>query len=579
MGDLAIVTTLKPKEGGSTIKCPMLTSSNYIVWGIRMKNVLKVHKVWSIVETESEEEEKNDLAIGLMFQAIPETLVLQVGELNTAKKVWEAIKMRHVGAERVKEARLQTLMSEFDRLSMKDAEKIDDFAGRLSEISSKAAVLGEEIEESKLVKKFLKSLPRKKYIHIVASLEQVLDLKTTSFDDIVGRLKAYEERVAEEEETHEDHGKLMYADSQSSREYNDDYKGNRGRGGRSYRGRGRGRGYGGRDTSRIMCFRCDKMGHYASTCPDRLLKLQEALEQDKDDTQHADELMMCEVVYLNEDKVVPSKFEIHDEQENMWYLDNGASNHMTGDRRYFTKINESITGKVKFGDDSRIDIKGKGSIEFVDLNGEPRVMCDVYYIPDLKSNIISLGQATEAGCDVRLKGECLTMHDRDGKLLVNAKRSRNRLYKVRMGIKDKTCLLTTETSESTRWHERLGHINWETIKTMVQRELVVGVPQVTGNKRVCSSCLLGKQVRKTFPQATMYRANRALELVHGDLCGPITPSTRPGNKYVFVLIDDHTRYMWTILLKEKSEVFEKFKKFKAMVEQESKQKVQTFRTD
>ena len=194
MGDLAIVTTLKPKEGGSTIKCPMLTSSNYIVWGIRMKNVLKVHKVWNIVETESEEEEKNDLAIGLMFQAIPGTLVLQVGELNTAKKVWEAIRMRHVGAERVKEARLQTLMFEFDRLSMKDAEKIDDFAGRLSEISSKAAVLGEEIEESKLVKKFLKILPRKKYIHIVASLEQVLDLKTTSFEDIVGRLKVYEER-------------------------------------------------------------------------------------------------------------------------------------------------------------------------------------------------------------------------------------------------------------------------------------------------------------------------------------------------------------------------------------------------
>lgn len=109
-----------------------------------------------------------------------------------------------MGAERVKEARLQTLMVDFDRLKMKDSETIDEFAGKLSEISSKSAALGTNIEESKLVKKFLKSLPRRKYIHMVASLEQVLDLNTISFEDIVGRLKAYEERVHEEEEDQED---------------------------------------------------------------------------------------------------------------------------------------------------------------------------------------------------------------------------------------------------------------------------------------------------------------------------------------------------------------------------------------
>ncbi|XP_048630262.1 uncharacterized protein LOC106412469 [Brassica napus] len=410
------MTTTKTREGDPAIKCPMLTSTNYTVWAIRMKNVLKVHKVWNIVETASGEEDKNDLAIGLLFQAIPETLVLQVGELDTAKKVWDAIRARHVGAERVKEARLQTLMSEFDRLSMKEGEKIDDLAEKLSELSSKSSALGEEIEESKLVKKFLKSLPRKKYIHIVASLEQVLDLKDTSFEDIVGRLKAYEERVTEEEETQEDQGKLMYTntDSQTSRENYDDYRGTE-----------------------------DEEEELTEDGVVEGMELQEAQEQDKDDTQHADELMMHEVVYLNEDKVVPSKFETHDDQENMW-----------------------------------IDIKGKGSIEFVDMNGEHRVMYDVYYIPDLKSNIISLGQATEAGCDIRLRGDCLIMHDKDGKLLCNATRSPNRLYKVRMGVKGNACLLSTVSSESLRWHSRLGHINLETIKSMVQRELVVGIPQV-----------------------------------------------------------------------------------------------------
>ena len=586
MGDLTIITSAKPKEGEqSSIKCPMLTSTNYTVWAIRMKNILRVHKVWSIVETATEDDDKNDdkndMATALLFQAIPEALVLQVGELDTAKKVWDAIKARYVGAERVREARLQTLMTEFDKLKMKETEKIDDFADKLSEISSKSSALGEEIEESKLVKKFLKSLPRKKYIHIVASLEQVLDLKNTAFEDIVGRLKAYEERVQDEDDNQEEQSKLMYSNTeqQSNRDYQDDYRGYRGRG-RSYRGRGRGgRNNGGRDTSRITCFRCDKMGHYASTCPDRLLKLQEAQEHDKDSTQDADELMLNEVVYLNEEKVMLNKYELNTGEDDMWYLDNGASNHMTGDRRYFKRINESITGKVKFGDDSRIDIRGKGSIEFIDRNGETRVMCDVYYIPELRSNIISLGQATEAGCDIRLRGETLTMHDQDGKLLVSATRQRNRLYKVRMGVKDNICLLSTTTSESSRWHARLGHINMDTIKSMVQKELVVGLPHLSFDKGICGSCLLGKQTRNTFPQATSYRAEKVLELIHGDLCGPISPTTRPGNKYVFVLIDDHSRYMWTILLKEKSEAFEKFKKFRALVEQDSGQKIQTFRSD
>ena len=135
------------------------------------------------------------MAVALIFQSIPEALILQVGDLDNAKKVWEAIKSRHMGADRVKEARLQTLMAEFERLKMKESDTIDNFVGKLSEIASKSAALGENIEKTKLVKNFLKSLPRKKFIHIVASLEQVLDLKTTSFEDIIGRLKAYEERV------------------------------------------------------------------------------------------------------------------------------------------------------------------------------------------------------------------------------------------------------------------------------------------------------------------------------------------------------------------------------------------------
>ncbi|XP_024011308.1 uncharacterized protein LOC112086571 [Eutrema salsugineum] len=372
MGDLVAAT--KTKEGGAStsIQYPMLTTTNYTVWAMRMKVALRVHKVWEVIEPGSADEEKNDLARALLFQSIPEALILRLGELDTVKAVWDSINRRHVGADRVKEARLQTMMAEFDRLKMKETDTIDDFTGKLSVISTKSTALGENIEEAKIVKKFLKSLPRKKYIHIVASLEQVLDLNTTSFEDIVGRLKAYEERTCEEEDSQEEQGKLMYADSQNSQttqSYQEAQGGGSGRGGGRF-GRGRGRGRFGnqqRDRTKVVCYRCDKIGHYASVCPDRLLKLQETQEEEDDDSQKAEELLIHETVFLNEKKVKPDNFDACSDK--VWYLDNGASNHMTGNRHCFSKLDETVTGKVRFGDDSRIDIKGKGSIVFFCKDG------------------------------------------------------------------------------------------------------------------------------------------------------------------------------------------------------------------
>lgn len=95
----------------------------------------------------------------------------------------------------------QIFMTNIDRMKMKETDMIDDFVSELLELSTKSETLGENIEESKLVKKFFNSLLRKKYIHtyIIAALEQILDFNTTRFEDIVGRLKSYEEMICDED--------------------------------------------------------------------------------------------------------------------------------------------------------------------------------------------------------------------------------------------------------------------------------------------------------------------------------------------------------------------------------------------
>lgn len=106
----------------------------------------------------------------------------------------------------------------------------------------------------------------------------------------------------------------------------------------------------------------------------------------------------------------------------MWYLDNGASNHMTGDQTKFSKLDEGVTCEVKFGDGSTVCIKGKESVWFMCKTGEEKVFTDVFYIPTLYNNIIHLGQMSEEGNKVVLDGEFLWVYGGDERPLMKVKR-------------------------------------------------------------------------------------------------------------------------------------------------------------
>ncbi|XP_076893582.1 uncharacterized protein LOC143545615 [Bidens hawaiensis] len=151
--------TMKTSGNQNAFQSPMITSTNYTVWAIRMKVLLNVHKVWDTIDPGATDDDKNNIAIALIYKSIPEATIMQVGNLESAKEIWNAIKTCNLGADRVKEARFQTLMNEFDGMRMKETETIDEFVAKLSCTASKAASLGEMIEETKMVKKFLSSLP------------------------------------------------------------------------------------------------------------------------------------------------------------------------------------------------------------------------------------------------------------------------------------------------------------------------------------------------------------------------------------------------------------------------------------
>ena len=90
---------------------------------------------------------------------------------------------------------------------------------------------------------------------------------------------------------------------------------------------------------------------------------------------------------------------------------------------------------------------------------------------------------------------------------------------------------------------------------------------------------MGKQHRESFPRHSQWRASHRLQLVHADICGPVTPESNNGKKYLITFIDDCTRKIWVFFLIEKSEAFVTFKNFKVIVENDTDRRICCLRTD
>ena len=140
-----------------------------------------------------------------------------------------------------------------------------------------------------------------------------------------------------------------------------------------------------------------------------------------------------------------------------------------------------------------------------------------------------------------IKDGVLRIRDREQRLLAKVKRSRNQLYLLDLKVEQSIYLAARHTEEPWLWHARYGHLSFDALGRL--EKMVTGLPHIEHVDEPCDSCLARKQRRLSFPKMVKYHAAEALELVHGDLCGPITPVTLGGRKYFILLVDDRSRFM------------------------------------
>ena len=441
----------------------------------------------------------------MIISGVPEDLLRILDAKKTAKENWEILRQRNLGVDRVIQSRIDGLRRDLEILTTGNMDSVVDFTMRFTHIVSDLRNLGEAMEDKEDVCRFVRATPAK-FDALTLSLEQYGELDKVSHNEVIGSLTVHELRL-KERESHEE--------EESSSCGRGRHHG-RGRGRR--RGQGRGRNQPGEedkekkpfDKSVIQCYNCQKYDHFAYECRSTKKSRDDqayvaettpavAAASSSNTTTATSSLLMTIVEEVSDLLLHGSEGASFD--PTLWYLDTCAMNRMSGCQSFFCKLDESTTRFVKFSDNTRIQIEGKGAIEINQKNGEILRLSNVLYVPRLAANILNLGRLDEEGCRMTMVGGKLTIFDRDGCLFTKVHRSEERIYLLKLNIVDQ-CLITTEdNSKDWLWHSQFGHLSFRTLKEMSSKKLVEGLPLVNLPTKLCRNFIAVKHHRTPFPKS------------------------------------------------------------------------------
>ena len=232
--------------------------------------------------------------------------------------------------------------------------------------------------------------------------------------------------------------------------------------------------------------------------------------------------------------------EEHEAMRNdVWFLDSGCSNHMCGDARMFSELDESFRQQVKLENNSKITVKGRGNVR-LQLNGFNYVLKAVFYVSELKNNLLSIGQLQEKGLAIMIHdGLCKIYHPGKG-LIIQTAMSTNRMFTLLTNKQEKkeVCFQASSQELYHLWHRRYGHLSHKGLNILQTNNMVRGLPHLLPTTLVCIDCLNEKQHRDPIPKKSAWKATKKLQLIHADICGPVTPHqmAKRGMPYALLMI-------------------------------------------
>ena len=509
-----------------------------------------------------------------------------VSSLKTAYEMWDHLRKLHQPSDgTTKIFSYRTLMN----LQMHEGEDLDTFLSNWKKHLDAAITAGNIIEEISRCEILMGALPASWMAFVSIHSED----KALNLQNLIAKLKQDELRRKRANPQHEVHHTAMVASIRNQRGSGFSPKSQM----QKFQPKNKPSGSGAISISTIICRYCNKQGHFERDCRKKrfeqkgkwkarshlqahnaLLQAGPSTHYDEDDD--GDDFIQAFMCDVSGGFSKASK-------EALWFFDTGATHHLTNNKAHLHNYHPlSQALEVRFGDNGMKEAIGKGEVHLSMTKTKLIKIPNVYYVPGLIRNLLSVSEATANGTIIEFHHNLAIIYYKTqmGEVLKVMCPKVGRLYPLKM--MDQTpiqALISSGFSHSNStllWHYRLGHLNPKSMKTCQIHKLLEGIPNKPFKYiSVCEGCIFGKQSRQKFPSNNHKKTERPLQLIHSDLCGPMQSLSLDGNKYLISFIDDYTRFTILYFLREKSGAFNAFTTYKAYVENHHQSKISTIRTD
>ena len=363
---------------------------------------------------------------------------------------------------------------------------------------------------------------------------------------------------------------------------------------------------------KTKCQRCGKHGHWERECPNGKKegdfdKPNEKINNNYVETRKGEaHAVITEDLDEGESSVAFMVNVDECSDDNAWYMDGGAIDHMTDRLDWFATFKPVSQRRwpVMIADNWRLWVRGVGCIQIqCEVNGSwyPRDIHRVLYVPELRKNLFSVGQAADKGfITTYTRHSCfLTSNEGQGKVVLTGTHV-NKLYKLALIVNRPNIVAHIATSRDTNkrrsttrqrdtpslhltlLHQRFGHVKHAMLVYMHAHNTVQGMtlPQHTMPGTPCEGCAVGKNARQHFPKIrSSPRAEKPGLFFHTDVCGPMSQASLGQARYFLLYKDDFSGYRFVYCIKHKSDVLDCFKKLCKLVPQQTGNHIQKIRSD